>query len=117
MVVAFSAAERQSEKGRPGTEKCAGGVLSRIAAARGSRDAVASPAAAESRRVDWRGTSVLTAVERQHEMGGLGTEKVAGGVLSRIGSPGIRKSVSSEPEMVIAFSAAERQSETRRAGH
>ena len=49
MVVAFSAAERQSEKGRPGTEKCAGGVLSRIAAARGSRDAVASPAAAESR--------------------------------------------------------------------
>ena len=30
---------------------------------------------------------------------------------------GVKKSVSSEPEMVIAFSAAERQSETRRAGH
>ena len=26
-IVAFSAAERQSEKGGPGTEKCAGGVL------------------------------------------------------------------------------------------
>ena len=43
MVVDFSAAERQSEKGGPGTEKCAGRVLSRIAAARGRRDDAGLP--------------------------------------------------------------------------
>ena len=47
----------------------------------------------------------------------MGTVKCASGVLSWIGIPGIRKSVSSESEMVVAFSAAERQSEKRRAGH